>query len=207
MSLDLSSLAPALQPPKPSPKAEPLPTEEKELSDQADKITPNAKSSSPATSQAEDFGTKQAKAKQKKRAELQQVLQDQGPQSTGEEGLKFAINTYKWSYKRFMQNWAVALSKRWIGSADYLRGDYPQGGFVWVKITLSRDGKLEGYEVMDQNVSKDMALMVVYAVMGVRTRPALPSDFPEDKLIAYWRFVYPTYAELKQMIQQARGQQ
>lgn len=211
LSLDLSSFkAPEKAKPKPKHKRQPpqkerLPDEEQVLSSKPDQITPNTRNSAPKGGAAE-FGTKASNSKQTKLDELKNALKLQAPESTGKDGLKFAINSYQWNYKRFMQNWAVALSKRWVGSTDYLRGDYPDGGFVWVKITLGRDGHLEGYEVMDQNVSPDMALMVVYAVMGVRNRPPLPDDFPKDKLVAYWRFIYPTFEELKAMINQSKGQ-
>lgn len=190
--------------PSPKEKEAPLPDQEKNLTDAPDRINPNARSSSPAGG-AEEEGIRRSLSRQKGMAEVKEQMKEKGPQSTGEDGLDYMINNYQWNHKRFMENWAVALSKRWLAPADYLQGQVPAGGSVWVKITLKKDGTLESYEVMEHNVSEDMALMVVYAVMGVRSRPPLPESFPEEKLVAYWRFVYPPFEQLKAMIEAAKG--
>ena len=206
LSIDLQSLAPPPKKEKIRPEKNRVPEQEKELSTKPDQINRQARRSSPSAN-ASELGTKKAETKQRKLTELKKALKKHGPLSTGEDGVEYAINTYQWSYKRFMENWSVALSKRWLAPADYLKGAFPKGGYVWVKVTLTKDGRLDSYEVLDHNVSEDMALMVVYAVMGVRSRPALPADFPEEHLIAYWRFIYPTFEKLKAMIQQAQSQQ
>jgi len=210
LELELSEALPKPVIPKfpaPKEKENPLPDREKELTEAPDKINANARNSSP-TGGTEEEGIRQSLSRQKGLAEVKEQMKEKGLQSTGEEGLDYMINNYQWNYKRFMENWAVALSKRWLAPADYLQGQVPAGGSVWVKITLKKDGTLESYEVLEHNVSEDMALMVVYAVMGVRSRPALPDSFPEDKLVAYWRFVYPPFEKLKAMIEaeKNRGQ-
>ncbi|MDT8446545.1 MAG: hypothetical protein RRB13_06560 [bacterium] len=209
ITLDLTqALPPQVQPKPPQRKSpskfEPLPEEEKVLTDAPDHIDPKAMSSGPKAGGAQDQGTKKAQRKGEGAAEAEKFFKNNGPLSTGEGGLNYAINNYQWSYERFMKNWAVALSQRWLAPADYLKGLVPEGGYVWVKVILSKDGGVQSFEVIEHNVTDDMAAMVVYAINGVRTRPPLPENFPEEKLVAYWRFIYPPFEQLKAMLEAQR---
>ena len=202
MELNLEELlAPKRAAPKEKSKYTPLPDHEKELTDRPDQMDPQAARSAPQKGQGplNEFGQKKGQKGAIGLDEAKPHIPKDGPLSTGEAGLNYAINNYRWNYQRFMENWAVALSKRWLAPADYLSGAVPNGGSIWIKVTLSKDGNLMGYEVSD-----DMTMMVVYAVMGVRQRPPLPDSFPEESLIAYWRFVYPPLAELKAMMEKSR---
>ena len=109
----------------------------------------------------------------------------------GNNKLQFTMNTYKWSYDYYIENWAVDLQKWWRAPADYRMGKIPKGGSVWLRVEMERDGSLRGYEVLESEISNDMELKVIQAVTLSMKRPALPKSFPEEFLIINWRFVYP----------------
>ena len=95
-----------------------------------------------------------------------------------------------------MENWAVDLGRWWRPPQDYMLGHYPDGGYVWVKVKLSKSGELLGYEVMEHNVSSQMKLMAVQALLSARLRPSLPEDFPLETLEVSWKFIYPPFKSI-----------
>ncbi len=129
--------------------------------------------------------------------ELKSTLKGKGPNPTAAEGLKFTMNTYRWSWERYIENWAVDLSRWWQPPNDYMSGQYPEGGFVWVRVRLSPGGEMLGYEILEHNVSSEMKMMVVQALLGARLRPPLPADFTEKELQINWKFIYPRFADLR----------
>ena len=141
------------------------------------------------------------------REKLKAQNKGKGPVQLENEGMQFTMSTYKWTWKRYMQNWGIDLGRWWRPPSDYMSGAYPQGGYVWVKVDLSREGEMLGYEILEHNVSSEMRMVVVQALIGARLRPPLPNDFPEDKLTVQWKFIYPTYAELLRVMEEARQQQ
>ncbi|MDX2471043.1 MAG: hypothetical protein QNL04_10755 [SAR324 cluster bacterium] len=127
----------------------------------------------------------------------------EGPDSK----LNFTMNTWKWSWKRYMENWAIDLGRWWQPPDDYMAGQYPDGGYVWIKVKLSKSGELLGYEVMEHNVSSTMKLMAVQALLAARLRPSLPENFPKDHLEVSWKFIYPPFAVLQQQLQEMQQRQ
>jgi len=90
-----------------------------------------------------------------------------------------------------MENWAFDLHKWWKAPLDYVFGNVPEGGNVWIQVKLSKSGRLVGYRVYESNVTPEMELRVVQALIGSLKRPALPRKFIEEELVVNWRFVYP----------------
>lgn len=115
----------------------------------------------------------------------------------GGNQLQFTMNTYEWSYDYYIENWASDLQKWWKAPTDYRMGRIPEGGSVWLRIEMDREGNLKGYEVMESEVSNEMELKVIQAVTLSMKRPALPETFPEEILIINWRFVYPPFDRRK----------
>jgi len=113
------------------------------------------------------------------------------PERTNEDTIQFSMNTYKWTYERYMENWAVDLSRWWSAPTDYRLGKIPDGGNVWVRVRLQKTGKLLGYKVFDSNLTAEMELSVIQALIGSLERPSLPEAFPEKELIINWKFIYP----------------
>ena len=48
-----------------------------------------------------------------------------------------------------------------------------------------------GYKILGSEVTAEMELMVIQALVGSLSRPSLPDSFPEDLLLINWHFVYP----------------
>ena len=113
------------------------------------------------------------------------------PEKTNEDQIQFSLNTYKWSFERYMENWAVDLLKWWTVPIDYSLGKIPEGGHVWVRVRLDKSGKLIGYKVFPSKLSAEMELSVIQALIGSLERPGLPETFPEDLLESNWKFIYP----------------
>ena len=113
------------------------------------------------------------------------------PERTNEDNIQFSMNTYKWTFERYMENWAVDLSKWWSAPSDYRFGKVPDGGNVWVRVKLKKSGKLLGYKVFDSDLTAEMELSVIQALIGSLERPSLPETFPEEELIINWKFIYP----------------
>ena len=113
------------------------------------------------------------------------------PERTNEEQVQYSLNTYRWSFERYMENWAVDIVKWWRAPLDYTLGKMPEGGHVWVRVRLDRAGKLIEYRVFPSRLSAEMELRVVQALIGSLERPALPDSFPNERLEINWKFIYP----------------
>ncbi len=112
-------------------------------------------------------------------------------EKTDDDTLQFSMNTYKWTFEHFAENWAIDLQRWWKLPLDYAYGKVPDGGDVWIEVDLSKSGELLGYTILQSKVTAEMELAVVKALVDSLKRPALPGAFPKDRLIVYWRFIYP----------------
>lgn len=106
----------------------------------------------------------------------------------------FSLNNYNWGYESYMGRWAKHLRYAWNTNPpfDYMSGRMPQGGDVFVLVTLGKDGSLKSYEVTQVNgASLQMENSVVNAVLESSKMPPLPPDFTEENLVVHFRFIYP----------------
>ena len=140
---------------------------------------------------SEDNTAKETTPKIEIPEEVKQTFRGDKPEETGDEKLQYSLNTYKWTFQRFMENWAVDLQKWWKVPLDYAYGEVPEGGDVWVAVRLSPIGRLLGYKIYKSNVTAEMELKVVQALVGSLQRPELPESFTDMELIVNWRFIYP----------------
>ena len=123
--------------------------------------------------------------------EIRKTMRGIEPEKTNQDDIQFTMNSYKWSFERYAENWAVDLRKWWRAPSDYLAGKLPKGGSVWIRVVLAKNGELAGYKVYKSAVTPEMELRVVQALIGSFERPNLPDQFPEDQLVINWRFIYP----------------
>ena len=123
--------------------------------------------------------------------EIQKTFRNGNPEPTKKENLEYSMNTYKWTFKRYVENWAVDIQKWWKAPLDYRYGRVPDGGEMWIQVRLAKSGSLLGYKIVKSNVTAEMELMVIQALVGSLSQPALPELFPKDELIINWRFIYP----------------
>ncbi len=123
--------------------------------------------------------------------EIKGSFREGKPEETNSDNLQYSLNSYQWTFERFVENWVADIQKWWKAPIDYLTGEMPEGGSLWVQVHLSLSGRLLSYKVIQSDVTSEMELMAIQALIGSLKRPQLPRTFFEDKLIINWRFIYP----------------
>ena len=106
----------------------------------------------------------------------------------------FTLSSYDWPYESYMGRWAKALVYHWRNNPpmDYVSRLHPQGGEVFVLVSLNRSGELNTYEVTQiHRASREMEQSVLDAVLSSSQLPPLPEDHEEDLLQVHFRFIYP----------------
>lgn len=123
--------------------------------------------------------------------EIKETVRNGIPEKTEDEKLEFSMNTYRWTFERYMENWVVDIQKWWKPPLDYVMGNVPEGGDMWIQVKLAKTGRLQGYRIVDSTVTAEMELMVIQALVGSLARPSMPDAFPEESLVINWHFIYP----------------
>ena len=106
----------------------------------------------------------------------------------------YTLSSYNWPYESYMGRWAKALVYHWRNNPpmDYVTRFHPQGGEVFVLVSLNRSGELNAYEVTQvHQASGEMERSVVDAVLSSSQLPPLPDDHDADLLQVHFRFIYP----------------
>jgi len=106
----------------------------------------------------------------------------------------FTLSSYDWPYESYMGRWAKALVYHWRNNPpmDYVSRLHPQGGEVFVLVSLNRSGELNTYEVTQiHRASREMEQSVLDAVLSSSQLPPLPEDHEEELLQVHFRFIYP----------------
>jgi len=123
--------------------------------------------------------------------EVKDSFRNGSAEKTDDEKIEYSMNSYRWTFERYMQNWAIDIQKWWKAPLDYTMGNVPEGGDMWIQVRLERSGRLLGYRIVGSGVTAEMELMVIQALVGSLERPALPESFPKKWLVINWHFVYP----------------
>lgn len=123
--------------------------------------------------------------------EIEETFREGRPEPTEDENLEFSLNSYQWTFRRFMENWAYDIQKWWKAPLDYAMGNVPEGGDMWIQVKLSKSGRLLGYRIVDSTVTPEMELRVIQALVGSLSRPPIPNSFSKTSLIVNWHFIYP----------------
>lgn len=123
--------------------------------------------------------------------EVRKAFRNDKPEETDHDNLQYSMNSYRWTFERFIDNWVVDIQKWWKAPLDYISGKRPEGGDVWVQVKLNQQGKLLSYKVMQSNVTPEMELKAIQALIGSLKRPELPASFEKTELVINWRFIYP----------------
>ena len=102
----------------------------------------------------------------------------------------YRLSNYNWNYHKFINRWLRLVRYHWNNHppADYLKGDLPQGGEVFVLAIVKRDGRVRNYKLnSSREVSKNMRMSALEAVKAVPL-PSLPEDYPDEELKVEFRF-------------------
>ncbi len=198
-----------LQIPKTKINLDPSLTEDRILSPEQQSNVPSSKTVAKEEKVADEIKEKaqspvfirkpEAKPEEKKETVKKQVIpedikktfRNDSPEKTDDEKMEYSINSYKWTFQRYVGNWVVDIQKWWKAPLDYAMGRVPEGGDMWIEVKIAKSGKLLGYRIKGSNVSAEMELMVIQALVGSLARPPLPDSFPEDWLLINWHFIYP----------------
>ncbi len=113
------------------------------------------------------------------------------PEDTTSENLQYSMNSYQWTFKRFVDNWVVDIQRWWKAPIDYITGKMPEGGDLWVQVQLGLSGKLLSYRIIRSDVTPEMELRAIQALIGSLKRPEIPPSFSKETLVINWRFIYP----------------
>ena len=124
-------------------------------------------------------------------SEVVETLRNGKPEATKEENLEYSLNTYQWTFQRYVENWAIDIQKWWKAPLDYVFGKAPEGGEVWIQVKLDRSGRMLGYRILKSQVTAEMELMVIQALVGSLERSPMPDSFNAEMLVINWRFIYP----------------
>lgn len=139
--------------------------------------------------------TEPLKDKKKKKKEIpedvKKTFREGKPEKTDDKNLEYSINTYKWTFKRYMENWAHDIQKWWKPPLDYAMGRVPEGGNMWIEVRISKEGRLLGYRIKGSDITAEMELKVIQALVGSLSQPPLPDAFPGGFLLVNWHFIYP----------------
>jgi hypothetical protein len=112
----------------------------------------------------------------------------------GPGGGFFTLSRYDWGYESYMGRWAQQLQYAWRNNPplDYVQGQRPLGGDVFVLVRVSREGFLTTHEVTRRVRSSDeMEHSVLDALLANSQLPPLPDDFDGEELQVHFRFIYP----------------
>lgn len=168
----------------------PAPTEEKKVllkEDEGD----SEPISSPLFLKKDESNQAEAEKKPGPPDEVVESFRNGKPEETSLENLQYSMNSYQWTFERFIDNWVVDIQKWWKAPIDYVTGKMPEGGDLWVQVHLGHSGKLLSYKVIRSEVTPEMELRAIQALIGSLKRPELPPSFSESALIINWRFIYP----------------
>jgi len=111
----------------------------------------------------------------------------------------YELNDYNWPYESYMRRWARGLLYNWRidPPLDYIRGQVPDGGNVFVAVTLDLKGKVTTYGVTKvEGATTEMINSVLNAIVGTTNLPPLPPDFKEPELKVQFKFIYPSIYRL-----------
>ena len=102
----------------------------------------------------------------------------------------YRLSNYNWDYQSYISRWHKLVRYHWNNHppSDYLKGNFPKGGEVFVLAIVKRDGRIRNYKVNSTGeVSKNMRIAALEAVRAVPL-PSLPEDFPDEELKVEFRF-------------------
>jgi len=110
----------------------------------------------------------------------------------------YRLSNYNWDYQSFIRRWHKLVRYHWNNHppSDYLKGNFPKGGEVFVLATVKTDGRIRNYKVNSVGeVSKNMRIAALEAVRAVPL-PSLPEDYPDEELKVEFRFEHSQISHL-----------
>lgn len=101
-----------------------------------------------------------------------------------------SLSTYAWEWAPYINYFKKKLYRVWYVPAAYSRLGLIHG-YTIIRFSISRDGSLLGYEVLQHEGHSSLQQSSVNAMTATFPLRKLPDHFPEEKLTLTLRMIYP----------------
>ena len=101
-----------------------------------------------------------------------------------------SLSTYAWEWAPYINAFKRKLYTVWFTPAAYHRLGLIFGQTV-IRFTITRDGKISDYEVLEHQGHESLERSSVNAITAVFPFKPLPDKFPEESLTITARLIYP----------------
>ena len=110
----------------------------------------------------------------------------------------YRLSNYNWDYQNYMNRWHKLVRYHWNNHppSDYLEGSNPEGGEIFVLVSVKRDGSTRNFQV--NSIGKISKIMLTSALDAVRVvpLPPLPEDLSDKELKVEFRFEHSRITNL-----------
>ena len=106
-----------------------------------------------------------------------------------------SLSTYAWEWAPYVNALRRKLYQVWFAPVAYYRLGLIYGHTV-IQFSISREGKLIGYKVLEQNGHESLEQSSVNAIVALFPFKSLPKNFPEEQLTITARLIYPNLREV-----------
>ena len=104
------------------------------------------------------------------------------------------LSTYAWEWAPYINALKRKLHSVWFAPVAYYRLGLIYG-HTDIRFSISRDGKLLHYEVLEHQGHESLEQSSVNAIQSVFPFKSLPASFPEQQLTITARLIYPNLRE------------
>ncbi len=104
------------------------------------------------------------------------------------------LSTYAWEWAPYINALKRKLHSVWFAPVAYYRLGLIHG-YTEIRFTISRDGKLIKYNVLEHQGHESLEQASVNAIESVFPFKSLPNSFPEQNLTITARLIYPNLRE------------
>jgi outer membrane biosynthesis protein TonB len=108
-----------------------------------------------------------------------------------------SLSTYAWEWAPYVNAFKHKLYEVWFPPVAYNHLGIIYG-YTVIQFSISRDGKLLWYKVLEQNGHESLQQASVSAITAVFPFKPLPTNFPERQLTITARLIYPNLREVQQ---------
>ena len=102
----------------------------------------------------------------------------------------FAFSTYAWEFEPYWHHMRRKLYGAWHPPAAWLTYGIVSDGWTVVRAVIEKDGRLSDAAVVETSGHESLHRASHAAMVGAAPFRALPSDFPDEKLVVFVRFEY-----------------
>ena len=100
------------------------------------------------------------------------------------------LSTYDWEYADYLKRWNEQARFYWAQHppTEYLSGEHPQGGEVWVTAEVAQDGRILDTQAQATGKLPESVQEAALRAVDTVLLPPLPFGFPDEQLRVTFRF-------------------